>query len=79
VTIMDWLTWNTLEEKAIDGYIPEPIDKGNELCAQAKEKRFSKLEFKYDAERNEYICPAHQRIQPKGRKTRYGRIGTVYK
>jgi len=68
-----------LKEKAIDAYIPEPVDKGSDLSAQAREKRFSKLEFKYDAEKNEYICPAHQRMQPRGRKTRYGRTGTVYK
>lgn len=68
-----------LKERAIDGYIPEPVEKGSGLSAQAREKRFSKLAFEYDAEKNEYLCPAHQRMQPRGRKTRYGRTGTVYK
>jgi transposase len=68
-----------LKERAIDGYIPEPVDKGSGLSAQAREKRFSKLEFKYDAERDEYLCPAKQRMQPRIRKTRYGRPGTAYK
>jgi len=68
-----------LKERAIDGYIPEPVDEGSGLSAQARKKGFSKLEFEYDAEKNEYLCPAQQRMQPAGRKTRYGRPGTFYK
>jgi len=71
-----------LKEKAIDAYIPEPIAKSSDSSDPAcptKKKRFSKLNFKYDADNNEYICPNHQRMQPVGRKTRDGRPGTVYK
>jgi len=68
-----------LKERAIDGYIPEPVDKGSGLAAQRRKNGFSKLEFKYDAEKNEYLCPAQQRMQPRVRKTRYGRPGTTYK
>lgn len=68
-----------LKERGIDGYIPEPVDKGIDTSGRAREKRFSKLDFEYDPEKNEYLCPANQRMQPRVRKTRYGRPGTAYK
>jgi len=69
-----------LEEAEIDGYVPDPdFRRRNPRFTGGKERRrsaarFSKEDFRYDAERNQYLCPAGKELHYYQRYAQYGGI-----
>lgn len=58
-----------LETKGIDGYIPESGEKNIGKAASRRPELFQKGDFRYDAEKNLYICPAGQEMRPVANST----------
>jgi len=58
-----------LETKGIDGYIPESGEKNIGKIKESRPELFRKEDFRYDEEKNLYICPAGQEMRPVANST----------